>query len=141
MRRTLALVAIGMDQRRASATSLVAIAPAAVGGGVVTVPGLEVVLGAGDLLAKGTSLLTTVPAAVAGTVAKLRCRAVDVRVGLTVGTTAAVCSPVGAWVARLVDPRVGTGMFAAFLVVVAVIVLRRGRRSRPTAVATDGEVA
>ena len=112
-----------------------------VGGGVVIVPGLEVALGAGDLLAKGTSLLTMVPTSVSGTVANLRRRAVDVRVGLTVGTTAAACSPAGAWLARLVDPQVGTWMFAAFLVVVAVIVLRRGRGARPTAEATDGEVA
>jgi uncharacterized protein len=112
-----------------------------VGGGVVIVPGLEVALGAGDLLAKGTSLLTMVPTSVSGTVANLRRRAVDVRVGLTVGITAAVCSPAGAWLARLVDPQVGTWLFAAFLVVVAVIVLRRGRRSRQPVEATDGEVA
>ncbi|WP_242090060.1 sulfite exporter TauE/SafE family protein [Curtobacterium sp. DN_7.5] len=112
-----------------------------VGGGVVIVPGLEVALGAGDLLAKGTSLLTMVPTSASGTVANLRRRAVDVRVGLLVGVTAAVCSPAGAWLARLVDPQVGTWLFAAFLVVVAVIVLRRGRRTRPVVSATDGEVA
>lgn len=112
-----------------------------VGGGVVIVPGLEVVLGAGDLLAKGTSLLTMVPTSVSGTVANLRRRAVDLRVGLTVGITAAVCSPGGAVLARLVDPRVGTWLFAAFLVVVAVIVLSRGRRRAPQNDASDGEVA
>lgn len=112
-----------------------------VGGGVVIVPGLEVALGAGDLLAKGTSLLTMVPTSVSGTVANLRRRAVDLRVGLTVGVTAAICSPVGALVARLLDPRVGTWLFAVFLVVVAVIVLRRGRTTRPRPAATDGEVA
>jgi hypothetical protein len=99
-----------------------------VGGGVVIVPGLEVVLGAGDLLAKGTSLLTMIPTSVSGTVANLRRGAVDVRVGLTVGITAAVASPFGALVARALDPQVGTWMFAAFLVIVAVIVLRRTRR-------------
>jgi len=112
-----------------------------VGGGVVIVPGLEVVLGAGDLLAKGTSLLTMVPTSVSGTVANLRRRAVDLRVGLTVGITAAVCSPGGAVLARLVDPQVGTWLFAAFLVVVAVIVLSRGRRRAPQNDASDGEVA
>ena len=112
-----------------------------VGGGVVIVPGLEVVLGAGDLLAKGTSLLTMVPTSLSGTVANLRRRAVDLRVGLTVGITAAVCSPGGAVLARLVDPQVGTWLFAAFLVVVAVIVLSRGRRRAPQNDASDGEVA
>jgi hypothetical protein len=100
-----------------------------VGGGVVIVPGLEVVLGAGDLLAKGTSLLTMVPTSVSGTVANLRRGSVDLRVGLTVGVTAAVASPFGTLVARVLDPRVGSWLFAAFLVVVAVIVLRRGRRA------------
>lgn len=100
-----------------------------VGGGVVIVPGLELALGAGDLLAKGTSLLTMIPTAVSGTVANLRRGAVDLRVGLTVGITAAVCSPAGAALARVVDPRVGTWLFAAFLVVVAVIVVRRGLRT------------
>jgi uncharacterized membrane protein YfcA len=112
-----------------------------VGGGVVIVPGLEVVLGAGDLLAKGTSLLTMVPTSVSGTVANLRRRAVDLRVGLTVGITAAVCSPGGAVLARLVDPQAGTWLFAVFLVVVAVIVLSRGRRRAPQNDASDGEVA
>jgi len=112
-----------------------------VGGGVVIVPGLEVVLGAGDLLAKGTSLLTMVPTSVSGTVANLRRRAVDLRVGLTVGITAAVCSPGGAVLARLVDPQVGTWLFAAFLVVVAVIVLSRGRPREPQADVSDGAAA
>lgn len=112
-----------------------------VGGGVVIVPGLEVVLGAGDLLAKGTSLLTMVPTSVSGTVANLRRRAVDLRVGLTVGITAAVCSPGGALLARLVDPQVGTWLFAAFLVAVAVIVLSHGRRRAPQDDASGGEVA
>lgn len=103
------------------------------GGGVVIVPGMELALGAGDLLAKGTSLLTMVPTAVSGTVANLRKGAVDLRVGLTVGITAAICSPVGALVARAVDPRVATWLFAVFLVVVAVIVVRRGLRTARTA--------
>lgn len=103
-----------------------------VGGGVVIVPGLELVLGAGDLLAKGTSLLTMIPTSVSGTIANLRRGSVDLRIGLTVGITAAVVSPFGAVLARAVDPRVGSWLFAAFLVVVAVIVLRRGRRVATT---------
>lgn len=109
-----------------------------VGGGVVIVPGMELALGAGDLLAKGTSLLTMVPTSVSGTVANLRRGAVDLRVGLTVGITAAICSPGGAALARIVDPRVGTWLFAAFLVVVAAIVLRRGLRRARVAETSGG---
>jgi uncharacterized membrane protein YfcA len=43
--------------------------------------------------------------------------------------------------ARLVDPQVGTWLFAAFLVVVAVIVLSRGRRRAPQNDASEREVA
>jgi len=102
-----------------------------VGGGVVIVPGLEVILGAGDLLAKGTSLLTMVPTSVSGTITNLRRGVVDLRVGLTVGITAAVLSPVGAVLARFLDPQVASVLFAVFLVIVAVIVVRRGLRRAP----------
>lgn len=111
-----------------------------VGGGVVVVPGLEVVLGAGDLLAKGTSLLTIIPTSVSGTVANLRRGAVDLRTGTVIGVAAAIASPFGAVIARALDPGLARNLFAAFLVVVAVIVVVRSRRrDLPAAGVADRE--
>ena len=60
-----------------------------VGGGSVIVPGMELAVGAGDLIARGTSLLVMIPTGIAGTVTNLRHRMVDLRVGLIVGASAA----------------------------------------------------
>lgn len=91
----------------------------------MTVPGIEIVLDAKDPLVESLSLITMLPilpmfpmfpmlpALVSGTVLRLRRRAADPRFGLTVGITAAVCSPPGAVLARLVEPQVRTCLFAA----------------------------
>ena len=52
-----------------------------VGGGSVIVPGMELAVGAGDLIARGTSLLVMIPTGIAGTVTNLRHRMVDLRHG------------------------------------------------------------
>lgn len=64
-----------------------------VGGGSVIVPGMELAVGAGDLIARGTSLLVMIPTGIAGTVTNLRHRMVDLRVGLIVGVSAAATTP------------------------------------------------
>ncbi len=64
----------------------------------------------------------------------------DVRRGAIVLHDALPYLPVGVHVA-VVDPQVGTWLFAAFLVLVAVIVLSRGRRRAPQSDASEGEVA
>ena len=48
-----------------------------VGGGAVIVPGLELVVGVGDLMARGTSLLVMIPTAIAGTRSNARHGVVD----------------------------------------------------------------
>lgn len=98
-----------------------------VGGGVVVVPGLEIVLGAGDLLARGTSLAAMVPTAVSGTVGNLRRGSADLRVGLLAGVASAAASPLGAVLAAHLSPTVARWLFTAFLLVVVVSVLRRRR--------------
>jgi len=64
-----------------------------VGGGSVIVPGMELAVGAGDLIARGTSLLVMIPTGIAGTVTNLRHGMVDLRVGLIVGASAAATAP------------------------------------------------
>lgn len=101
-----------------------------VGGGVVVVPGLEIVLGASDLLARGTSLAAMVPTAVAGTAGNLRRGGVELRVGLLAGAASAACSPVGSFLAAGMSPVTGRWLFSAFLLIAAVSVLYRARRRR-----------
>lgn len=99
-----------------------------VGGGVVVVPGLEIVAGAGDLLARGTSLLAMVPTALSGTAANRRRGLGDPRTGAVVGLASVVGSPVGAVIARALSPETASWLFSAFIVVAVVSVLRKAAR-------------
>lgn len=99
-----------------------------VGGGVVAVPGLEVVVGAGDLLARGTSLAMMIPTTVAGILSHRKHLDVDLRSGLKLGAAAVLVTPLGSWLAHQLDPRVGSWLFALFLVAVCVVVVLRSRR-------------
>ncbi|WP_222122016.1 sulfite exporter TauE/SafE family protein [Curtobacterium pusillum] len=101
-----------------------------VGGGVVVVPGLEVVLGVGDLVAKGTSLAMMIPTAVSGTVSNLRRGNADLGAGLTIGITASVLAPVGALIAAVLAPTTATVLFICFLVIVAGLVIWRSQQPR-----------
>lgn len=82
-----------------------------VGGGAVIVPGLELLVGVGDLLARGTSLLVMIPTAVTGTWANLRHGVVDLRPGLVVGLGAVLAAPGGAAAAARISPATGTLLF------------------------------
>ncbi|WP_022868792.1 sulfite exporter TauE/SafE family protein [Schaalia vaccimaxillae] len=99
-----------------------------VGGGAVIVPGLELVVGAGDLLARGTSLLAMIPTALAGTYTNFKHRMVDLCVGVLVGIGAAATAPVGTWIAGLISPETGNILFAIFLVCVIANTLRKARK-------------
>lgn len=101
-----------------------------VGGGAVIVPGLELVVGVGDLLARGTSLLVMIPTAIAGTWSNARHGVVDLRTGLLVGAGAAASTPAGAAVAARVSPATGNLLFSLFLLVVVAGTLRRERVRR-----------
>ena len=101
-----------------------------VGGGSIIVPGLELLVGVGDLLARGTSLLVMIPTAVSGTWTNARRGLVDLKAGLLVGAMAALVTPAGAWVAHSISPRLGGILFSCFLVAVVVSMLRKARRAR-----------
>lgn len=98
-----------------------------VGGGGMIVPGLEVIVGAGDLIARGTSLLAMIPTALSGTYSNLKLGLVDLRVGLTIGVTAALTTPVGMWSAQAVTPRTGSILFGVFLAFISVSVILKAR--------------
>lgn len=101
-----------------------------VGGGVVAVPGLEILVGAGDLLARGTSLAMMIPTTVVGILTHRKHFDVELRTGLVIGVAAVVVTPFGSWLAHLLDPRVGSLLFALFLVAVCVVVVLRARGRR-----------
>ena len=101
-----------------------------VGGGSVIVPGMELVVGAGDLIARGTSLLVMIPTGIAGTVTNLRHRMVDLRVGLIVGASAAATAPAGRLVATLVSPSVGAILFNIFLLSIIASTILKMRWAR-----------
>ena len=102
-----------------------------VGGGSVIVPGMELAVGAGDLIARGTSLFVMIPTAIAGTVTNLRHRMVDLRVGLIVGASAAATAPAGRLVATLVSPSVGAILFNIFLLsIIASTILKMRKKAR-----------
>ncbi|SDU81227.1 sulfite exporter TauE/SafE family protein [Arcanobacterium phocae] len=105
-----------------------------VGGGGIIVPGLEIVVGAGDLIARGTSLLAMIPTALSGTFSSFRHGLVDLPVGIIIGCAAVSSTPVGAWVAQSVSPRTGNYLFSLFLIVMAVstILKARARRNKKT---------
>lgn len=105
-----------------------------VGGGAVIVPGLETVVGVGDLLARGTSLAAMIPTAAAGSAMNLRHRAVDLRVAALVGVTAAATAPLGTLAASAVSPATGALLFNCFLAwVILSTVGRQVRRRRAEA--------
>ena len=102
-----------------------------VGGGSVIVPGMELAVGAGDLIARGTSLLVMIPTGIAGTVTNLRHRMVDLRIGLIVGVSAAATTPVGRLVATWVSPSVGAILFNIFLLsIIASTILKMRKKAR-----------
>ena len=124
--------ALVLDGPRAAALIVV------VGGGAVIVPGLELLVGVGDLLARGTSLLVMIPTAVTGTWANLRHGVVDLRPGLVVGLGAVLAAPGGAAAAARISPATGTLLFDLFLLGVVVSTLRRERARRRARVRAIG---
>lgn len=101
-----------------------------VGGGSVIVPGLELIVGVGDLLARGTSLLVMIPTAIMGTWSNARHGVVDLRAGLVVGVGAAVAAPLGTLTAAAISPATGNLLFSLFLVCVVLNTLRKERQRR-----------
>jgi uncharacterized membrane protein YfcA len=102
-----------------------------IGGGIIAVPALMALFGAGDLVARGTSLLIMIPTAVIGTATNIRGGLADVRGGLVAGGCAAAASWLGSALAFLLDPRAGNLLFAALVAAAAAqLAIKAGRRPR-----------
>jgi uncharacterized membrane protein YfcA len=101
-----------------------------IGGGVIAVPALIALFGAGDLVAKGTSLLFMIPTAVSGTISNARGGVVDIRAGLIVGVAATVATFGGVALAFIMPPLLSSVLFAALLFAAAVQLAVRAWRLR-----------
>lgn len=99
-----------------------------IGGGVLAVPALMALFGAGDLVAKGTSLLIMLPTALMGTWRNRRNGFADLRTGAVVGVAAMAASFGGAALAFLLSPRLSTLLFVGLVLVSAVQLAIRGLR-------------
>ena len=96
-----------------------------IGGGVIVVPALVLLFEVADLTAKGTSLMVVLPTAVVGTLRNMRHGNVDLRGALVTGAGGVASAFGGALLAGVISPRLSTGLFAGFLLLVAVRMLSR----------------
>lgn len=99
-----------------------------VGGGVVVVPALILLFAASDLVAKGTSLLMMIPTALSGTIGNVKRRNVDLRAAAWIAVGGCASTPLGAYLARILDASVATPLFAVFLTVIAIQLAVKARK-------------
>ena len=101
-----------------------------IGGGVIAVPVLVALFGAGDLVAKGTSLLIMLPTAVTGSLRNARAGLMEVGSGLVVGAAATAASIGGAAMAPLLSPRLSSLLFVALVLLSAGQIVVRALQER-----------
>jgi uncharacterized protein len=99
-----------------------------VGGGVVFVPGLVIFLGLGQHQAEATSLLAIIPVAIVGTYTQDRYGNVRRADALRLGVLSVAGAAGGVALANALSGLVLRDLFAAFMVIVAVQLVRRGLR-------------
>ncbi len=100
-----------------------------VGGGVVYVPALALLFSAPQHLAQGTSLVTIVPTAVVASVAHARAGRVDWGLAGAIAAGGLVSGTLSGLLALATAPELLRRLFAVFLVIVAIRMLFRLRRS------------
>lgn len=101
-----------------------------VGGGAVVVPTLMLGFGAGDLLARGTSMAMMIPNSLTGTIAHIRAGRAHLLASALIGLGAVFTAPLGAHVARILDPNHGSYMFAILMIAVAAQLLTQQFRAQ-----------
>ena len=95
-----------------------------VGGGVVFVPGLVILLGLSQVDAEATSLLAIVPVAIVGAYRQSGYGNLRLRDGIVVGALAVPFAGLGVVIVNAVPERAIELAFAAFIVYVAIGLLR-----------------
>jgi uncharacterized membrane protein YfcA len=109
-----------------------------VGGGVIMVPAFVLLFGMSQHVAEGTSLLVIIPTAVMGAVRHARHGYTRWRLGLLIGAGGVAGGVVGAQLALGLDAVTLQRLFAAFLVLTG---LRMLRKARPRAAESAPEAA
>jgi uncharacterized membrane protein YfcA len=102
-----------------------------IGGGLLMVPFLTIVAGATQHQAEATSLLVILPTAIVATVTLRRKGIGDAGLALRFGTVGAVGGIAGALVALTLPAHVLRLIFALFLAVMSVRMLRDGLTTKP----------
>ncbi|MDX6450262.1 MAG: uncharacterized protein QOH16_311 [Gaiellaceae bacterium] len=102
-----------------------------IGGGLLMVPFLTIVAGATQHQAEATSLLVILPTAIVATVTLRRKGIGDAGLALRFGTVGAVGGIAGALVALALPAHVLRLIFALFLAVMSVRMLRDGLTTKP----------
>ncbi len=101
-----------------------------IGGGVVMVPAMIVLFSIDPVVAKGTSVAVIVPTSIAGTIRNRKKANADLSIAIAVGAAGIVSAVIGSLISTSISDAVANTMFAALLVVVAVLQLRT-LRSEP----------
>jgi uncharacterized membrane protein YfcA len=97
-----------------------------VGGGILLVPFLVLVLGMPQHAAEATSLLVILPTAVAASIVLRRQGVGDLPVALGIGVVGAIGGAAGALIALALPGHVLRALFAVFLAVIGVRLVRDG---------------
>ena len=104
-----------------------------VGGGLLMVPFLTLAVGMSQHAAEGTSLLVILPTAVAASIALRRRGVGDLRVGLELGLLGALGAAGGALLALALPAQTLRLVFAGFVALIGLRLLRDAWRTTPTA--------
>lgn len=99
-----------------------------IGGGIIAIPLIMLILGAGDLEAKGVSLVAMVPAALSGSLSHLRHKTASLRNGAWVAMGALITTPLGALGAFSLPEALANVVFGSFGLTIALILTIRATR-------------
>ena len=103
-----------------------------IGGGIIAIPLIMLILGAGDIEAKGVSLIAMVPAALSGSLSHLRHKTASLRNGAWVAVGALITTPLGALGAFSLPESLANVVFGAFgLTIALILTIRALRIQRP----------
>ena len=94
-----------------------------IGGGLVTIPGMILLLGIEQHIAQGIALSAMLVTALVGTSIHFRQRNVEWNMALWIAPSAAAFSLLGAWAAGMIPTEWLTRVFAVFLLIIGCVMI------------------